>query len=141
MSNFYKYFKENMESLGLPCPETLFGTVVAAVGTTEIILGAIEKFGTAVTIGEIIGAGTALEGLAVASALTAVFYAGACIGSIAVAIGRTTSGGRTMVGVIDSAQKYNLNRPWLVPVLRNWPGIYNKDDVARGSFRHFVAYA
>lgn len=31
MSDFYKYFQENMDALGLPAPESLFGTASAAV--------------------------------------------------------------------------------------------------------------
>jgi hypothetical protein len=32
MSEFYRYFKENMEGLGLPAPVTLFSSAQAAVG-------------------------------------------------------------------------------------------------------------
>jgi hypothetical protein len=31
MSNFYRYFRENMDDLGLPAPESLFGTMQAAL--------------------------------------------------------------------------------------------------------------
>lgn len=58
MSNFYDYFKENMEGLGLPAPRSLFGSVQMAVANASIILSQIDKFGKAVTIGELIGAGT-----------------------------------------------------------------------------------
>lgn len=58
VSNFYVYFKENMESLGLPAPETLFGTLQTAVANASVILTQIDKFGRAVTLGELIGAGT-----------------------------------------------------------------------------------
>jgi hypothetical protein len=70
MSDFYKYFKENMESLGLPAPETLFGTVQTAVANAAVILSQIDKFGKAVTVGELIGAGTKLEGLGVIARAT-----------------------------------------------------------------------
>ncbi|TWI60937.1 hypothetical protein IP91_04902 [Pseudoduganella lurida] len=32
MSDFYRYLKENMEDLGLPAPESLFGSLQAALG-------------------------------------------------------------------------------------------------------------
>lgn len=42
MSDFYKYFKENMEALGLaPPPESLFGTQQLAISTISLILGYI----------------------------------------------------------------------------------------------------
>ena len=80
MPDFYKYFKENMESLGLPAPETLFGTVQTAVANAAVILSQIDKFGKAVTVGELIGAGTKLEGLGVIAACSAAFYVGGSIG-------------------------------------------------------------
>ena len=99
MSDFYKYFKENMEALGLmPPPESLFGTQQLAIGTISTILGCIEKFGTKVTVMEVIGAGTRLEQLAVVSAAGAAYYVGALIGSLAVATGRTLAGGTSLAG-------------------------------------------
>jgi len=44
MSNFYRYFKENMSALGLPAPESLFGTVQTTVGTVTVLLGLIDKW-------------------------------------------------------------------------------------------------
>jgi hypothetical protein len=35
MSDFYTYFKENMDGLGLPAPESPFGTLQAAVGSAK----------------------------------------------------------------------------------------------------------
>ena len=37
MSEFYRYFKENMEALGLPAPESLFGSVTMAVESAGLI--------------------------------------------------------------------------------------------------------
>ena len=77
MSKFYKYFKENMEALGLvPPPQSLFGTQQLAIGTISTILGCIDKFGTRVTMMEVIGAGSKLEQLAVVGAVGASYYAG-----------------------------------------------------------------
>ncbi|MES2757391.1 MAG: hypothetical protein V4693_08440 [Pseudomonadota bacterium] len=64
MSDFYQGFRQNMEGVGLPAPQGLFGTFQMAVGSTATLLGQIDKFGKSATIGEIIGGGTRLEGLA-----------------------------------------------------------------------------
>jgi len=113
-SNFYTHFKQNMECMGLPAPETLFGTLSLALSSATSIITQIDKFGKAVTVGELIGAGTKLEGLGVIAACSAAFYVGAVIGSIAVATGRSISGGVTIADVVFTADKYHLNRPWLV---------------------------
>jgi hypothetical protein len=136
MADFYKDFKENMEGLGLPAPETLFGSVQATVGNATVLLSHIDKFGKRVTIGEIIGAGTRLEGLGVVAACSAAFYVGAVIGSLAVATGRSLAGGTSMADVLATATKYRLGRPWLAASLQRWPGIHKPEMAARvGSWR------
>lgn len=119
-TTFYAHFRQNMASLGLPAPETLFGTLSLALSSTTSILTQIDKFGRAVTVAELIGAGTKLEGLGVVGACTAAFYAGAVIGSLAVATGRSVSGGVTIADIVFTANRFDLNRPWLL------------DAVARG---------
>lgn len=141
MSDFYKYFQENMEGMGLPAPETLFGTLQAAVANATVILSQVDKFGRAVTLGELIGAGTKLEGLGVIAACSAAFYVGAMIGSIAVATGRSLSGGTSLANVLATANRYNLNRPWLMENLHRWPGIYSQQAIARNMYRLQAAIA
>ncbi|MDB6145543.1 MAG: hypothetical protein JWP80_4587 [Pseudomonas sp.] len=137
MPGFYLYFKENMESLGLPAPETLFGSVTSAVATATTILSQVDKFGKSVTIGELIVAGARLEKLAMVGACSAAFYAGAVIGSIAVAIGRTWSGGTSLADVLFTASRYNLNREWLSTCLFSCPGIYVKNERFKQFHRHY----
>jgi hypothetical protein len=133
MSDFYKYFKENMEALGLPVPpESLYGTQALAVSTISIILGYIDKFGTKVTVREMIGAATRLEQLSVAGALGAAFYAGAVIGSLAVATGRTLGGGTSIADVLFEASRLGFKRPWLTSMLHRRPGIYDPSVSGRG---------
>ena len=118
MSNsFYFYFKQNMDCLGLPAPESIYGTLTLALASSTTILVQIEKFGQAVTVGDLIGAGTLLEGLNVIGALSAAYYVGAVIGSIAVATGNSISGGLSIADVVYAANKHNLNRPWLIDSL------------------------
>lgn len=137
MSDFYKYFKENMDSLGLPAPETLFGSLTTAVGTATTILSQIDKFGKSVTIRDLIIAGTRLEQLAVIGACSAAFYVGAVIGSIAVATGRKLSGGRSLSDVLFTARKHNLYREWLDHCLFVCRGIYTPDAPAKRLLRYY----
>lgn len=124
MSDFYRYFKENMEALGLPAPESLYGTLQAAVANAAVLMGQIDKFGRKVAVRELIVAGTRLEKLAVIGALSAAFYVGAVIGSIAVATGRVLGDGTSLADVMLLAQQRHLNRPWLPATLLRWPGTY-----------------
>lgn len=135
MSDFYRYFKENMDGLGLPAPETLFGTLQAAVANTAVFVGHLDKFGRTITVAELVGAGTKLEQLGVAATLSASFYVGAVVGSIAVATGRTLSGGTSLSDVMLQARRSNLYRPWLRPNLQRWPGIYDPAIPGRGMYR------
>jgi hypothetical protein len=89
-----------------------------------------------VTIGELIKAGTILEALGYIAGCAAAFYVGAVIGSIAVAAGRTLSCGTTLSDVISTADKHNLNRPWLIPNLQRWPGIYDSSVASRSTYRY-----
>lgn len=117
--NFYSYFKQNMESMGLPAPENLYGTIGVALATATTILTQIDKFGTTVTVAELIGAGTALEVFGVMASCSAAYYVGAVIGSIAVATGRSISGGVSIADIMYTANIYNLNRTWLATSVAN----------------------
>jgi hypothetical protein len=131
MSEFYRYFKENMEALGLPAPESLFGSVTKAVESAGLILAYVEKFGTRVTVGELIVAGTRLEALATISAMSASYYVGAVIGSLAVATARSLHRAASLSDVLMTARRYELDRPWLEPTLRQWHAIYDSGALSR----------
>jgi hypothetical protein len=79
---FGKSFSDCMGDLGLPVPTSLFGTATAAIATIKAIQAAVAAYGTDVTIAELIGAGFLSDALAVAGALTASAYVGACIGCV-----------------------------------------------------------
>lgn len=131
MTDFYRYFKENMEALGLPAPESLFGSLQTALASAYAILAGIDKFGTKVTIGELIGAGTRVEQLAVVSGCLAAYYFGAVIGSIAVAAARSLGRDASVSDVLATAGRHELDRPWLEPTLRRWRTIYDKRALSR----------
>ncbi|MYM31235.1 hypothetical protein GTP58_23125 [Duganella sp. CY15W] len=134
-SDFYRYFKENMDGLGLDCPETLFATKGTAIQTATTILTAIQQHGSKVTVAELIGAGTGLEKLFYLGALRASYYVGAVICSIAIASGRSLAGGMSLSDVLLAAQSSHLHRPWLASVLMRWPGIYQQNIRSRRSYR------
>lgn len=134
MSDFYRYFKENMDALGLPAPESLYGTFQVAVGNAALLLGHLDKFGRKVTVRELIVAGTRLEKLAVVGALSGAFYIGAVIGSIAVATGRVLGRGTSLSDVMLLAHQNHLFRPWLQANLQRWPGTY-KNSPGRRMYR------
>ncbi len=136
--SFYKYFKENMDAMGLPSPDSLFSTIGTAVGTAATILKSIDALGKTATVGEMIGATTGLEALGVVAALSAAYYAGAIIGSIAVATGRYLSCGSTIADVISSAQSNHIYRPWLDSVLVHWPGIANPQHPGRIHYQYMM---
>lgn len=137
MSKFYQYFKENMESLGLAAPESLFGSQQLATSTITAILAYIDKFGPRVTVLEMARAGTRLEGLATAGALGAAFYVGAAIGSLAIATGRTISGGVSLADVVFEISRQGFKRPWLTLLFHRMPGIYDKGVSNRRSYKHY----
>lgn len=138
MSDFYKYFKENMEALNLTAPpESLFATQALAVATINTFVVFIDKFGTKVTVMEVIGAGTRLEQLAVVGTMGAAYYTGALIGSLAVATGRTLSGGTSLADVLYEASKWKLNRPWVATVLYRHPGIYDPSVPGRKYYKTY----
>ena len=124
MSDFYKYFKENMDSLGLPAPEGLFGIAQAAIANCAIFIAHIDKFGTKLTVRELIRAGTRLEKLGVVAALSASFYVGAVIGSIAVATGRSLGNGTSLADALFAASRNRLQRQWLTSTLNTCPALY-----------------
>jgi hypothetical protein len=136
MSDFYRYFKENMEALGLTAPDSLFGSQQVAIGTITTLLAFADKHGTAVTVRELIGAGTKLEVLGAAGAVCAAFYLGAAIGSLAVATGRTFSGGTSLADVLFEASRWDLRREWLAPLLHRLPGIYDARAAGRKYYRY-----
>jgi hypothetical protein len=136
MSDFHRYFKENMEALGLPAPDSLFGTLQSSLATVTVLLASIDKFGKTATIADLIGAGTRLEQLGMIGTLSAAFYAGACIGSLAVATGRSMSGGTSVADVLLYARTHHLHRPWLAAELYRAPGISRPKMTGRARHKY-----
>lgn len=99
-SAFYKCFNTRVTDMGLPCPETIFGTLAAATATIGAIAKAVATYGTEVTLGELIGAGIITGAVAqgisevvgYVGALTASFYVGVCLGALSICTGEAIGG-------------------------------------------------
>jgi len=121
--SFYFYFEENMEALGLPCPESLFGSASAAVGAICTVAASIKELGAHATMGQVAALIEATEAASPVAAIIykagevflgclASFYLGACIGSLAVA--EAKSGGTCLTLPIRAYIKLQIEalRPY-----------------------------
>lgn len=125
MAAFYDYFRENMNALGLPAPESLFGNLPLALASAQTLMTFVDKFGTRATVHDMVVAGTRLEQLGTVGAMYASFYVGAVVGSLAVASGRSLSGGTSLADVLVFASGRGLNRPWLGSMIAANPQFYS----------------
>jgi len=114
--DFYKYFKENMEGLGLTVPTGLFETQDKALDTAVKIASAISQLGSKATVAQAL-ASSALSKLIIYQAMLASAYVGAVIGSIFVAIGRTSACGTSIADFFAFVQSKGLT-------FDNWKGFY-----------------
>ncbi|GAB3428221.1 hypothetical protein NX773_06080 [Massilia solisilvae] len=81
--DFQSRFQSCLKSKGMPVPDSAFSTMQMALATITALSNAVKQYGTAVTVAELVGAGVLSDFLAVAGALTAAVYLGACIGCAA----------------------------------------------------------
>lgn len=132
--DFKKYFTQNMKSLGLPVPTSLFDTYQAAIATATTLLGTLATLGKGATMAEIIGATVGLEKLAIAASIGASAYVGAVIGSIAVASGRSISCGTSISDFFTFVRRNNLNFKGASTFYASNPQILNKKIAATGDF-------
>lgn len=123
-SDFYKYFKENMEAIGLPVPpESLYGTAILALGTIRQYKTFIKKYGKRVTVREAFKAGLMIEQIEVVETALLSYYVGAIIGSVCVALQRCAMGGTTIADIVWRATKHDINPPYLRSTLMRNPRI------------------
>jgi hypothetical protein len=154
--SFYAYFKKNMEEMGLPAPETLFGKLTTAATTIAAMANYVKIYGDKATVAEMVGtisgaaagAGGGTVGVATVfsevvvftGSLLAAYYVGACIGSLAVATGKSLSGGISIADVFACAKSHGIpTSPELQKTLIAFPEICNAD--LRGSARIAVRNA
>lgn len=77
---FYGRFKQNMATMGLDAPETLFATAEKSIATITALATAVNTLGSSVTVAEVAVAGSGMETMIAIGAVSASFYLGACIG-------------------------------------------------------------
>lgn len=133
--DFSKYFKENMNALNLPVPSQLFDTFSSAVANAALMAEALSTLGTGATIGELIKATTGLEKLKVVAGLGAAYYVGAVIGSIAVATGRSLSGGTSIADFFVFQQRHGLNFKGSRHFYLTHQEILNPSRIGRAAFK------
>ena len=132
--DFRKYFEENMKALGIPVPSSLFATYEAASEKAILMATVLSTLGRGATMGELIVATTGLEKLAVVSALSASHVVGAVIGSIAVAIGRSTSCGARISDIFFLLSQNNIEfEDWRL-FYRRHPEILDKQHPFRSHY-------
>ncbi len=132
--DFYKYFKENMDDLGVYFPVSLFKTYGTALATATTLVGTLHVLGKRATIAELVGATIGVEKLMVASAFGAAAYTGVIIGSIAVATFRVASCGSRISDMFLFLSKNKLEfNGWREFYTQN-PEIFDKNDTNRIRF-------
>jgi len=144
--DFKKYFVENMEALGLDVPSGFAETFNLALEKATLMLSALNTLGSSATIAELVGATTGLEQLMVLGAMSASYYVGAFVGSLAVAAGRSMACGTSISDffVFIFIRRHNLDfKGWQNFYARN-PAVLDSNWPFRSSFaarartsRHF----
>jgi hypothetical protein len=135
MSDFYKYFRENMEALGLPAPGSIYGNAILATSTLKTIVDTVDKFGTKVTVRELLVAGVRAERLSFTASMSASYYAGAVVGSLAVATGRVLGHGTSLSDVLMTLSRYRLRKRWLVMQIYRGPKMFLLTALSAGRTR------
>lgn len=107
--DFKKYFKENMDDLGMLYPKEYFTSLAVSLTTATGILVALDTAGKTATMGELIGATYTLEKLKVVAGLQAAYYAGTVIGSMGVAAWRSGQCGAHIADMFSTDNIHNRN--------------------------------
>jgi len=87
IDNFSYNIESNLEAMGLPLPETVFGTVATMSGSIAAIESALASKASDMPLKAIAKSGHHMKQLA---GISAAFYAGAIIGSAQMASKRAT---------------------------------------------------
>ncbi len=111
--SFKIYFKENMDGLGLPVPSTLFDSFNTAIGTAAVISDAVSLQGTHITLGQVAATTSKMVALRIIAGMSASYYVGGIIGSIAVASGRSLGCGARLADALAIARSNGIHRTWL----------------------------
>ncbi len=119
--NFKHYFKENMDGLGLPVPSSLFDSFNTTIATAAVIGEAVSLQGSHVTLGQVIASSSRMASLKIAVSLSASYYVGAIVGSLAVASGRSLGCGARIADALAIARNNGIRGMWLERELMRHP--------------------
>lgn len=134
MPGFWDYYKENMEAMGYPVPESFVGNLGSLQATVTGIEAYIATYGPRVTVRELIRAGVLKDRLVTIGALSGAFYLGCIVGSLAVAAGRVAGNGTSLADVMEYAfiKLRMKNTQQLYQTLVANPHIYNRNPKGAG---------
>ncbi|MCK0163911.1 hypothetical protein [Marinobacter sp. S6332] len=132
--DFQKYFNENMDALGLPSPSTWFDASMTTFGVASASVELTGKFGGQTALRTLAGATFTGEKLIIGAGLLLIGYAGAAIGSAAVATGRSLGCGTRMIDVIGYIEKNNLQFKGYKEFYIRHPEVYDVNHSNRESF-------
>ncbi|AKJ28820.1 hypothetical protein [Caldimonas brevitalea] len=131
---FFDYFRENMEALNLPAPKEMYGNVTLALGSVTALEMYIQKYGSKVTVRELLGAGLRADKLVTLGAMQASYYLGAVIGSLGVATARCMGNGLTLSEILFSASHAGVNTARVAGHLARHPEIYDSRMPSRSNY-------
>ncbi len=125
VSDFGKYFAENMNAIGLPAPTELFGTATLAYANIRELAEAVGLYGRGITLTEVWGATSKMEKLRLIGPVMAAYYTGAAVGSAAVATGRVLGCGATIADAMWQLREQGIYESWLEAELLSNPQFLN----------------
>ena len=138
--DFHKYFKENMDALGFPSVSTWFDVTTDALAVAGGSAEMVRRFGGNTGLRTLAGATFAVEKVGIAAGLLLVGYAGAAIGSAAVATGRSLGCGTRMIDVISYIEKNDLQFKGYKDFFIQHPEVYNVNHSNRRAFATKARY-
>lgn len=135
---WYEYFRENLRQLGLDVPSGMWPTALGALAVYDRINSALPVHGARISAYTALRYSFSREVIRIGAGVAAAGYAGAVIGSMAVATGRYLGCGTTIAEVIANAATRGLDHPDVEYVLRRHPEIIDRRHPARKLFAQRV---
>lgn len=117
--------------------ETLFANATTALATDTALATQIDKFVPRSPSWKSLVLACGWKKLAVVGACSAAFYAGAVVGSIAVATGRILANGTSLSDVMLLLALNNLDREWMRTCIQRDPGLYTSYYPGKMFYRHW----
>ena len=154
-SSFGQYFNQNLEAIGLPPLDNAYTSAAAVYADAAAIEALVAKYGTRVTVYEMVKAGILGERLLPIGAILVSFAAGYMIGSALVATVKVTRCNRsrnvditgygglkdyaervqaqalTTQKAVTIARANGIHNEEILNILRTYPRIYNEAAPSR----------